>query len=512
MPSHQCFIGPSEANLNYVLIKAQRRDLYLTPCDAGRSFNQAQSISVTLTLADLQGSRLARFAYGKGVDALGYANAIPKNMTTMSDAQSRLSQFASWRFAYSIIKGERTQWDQRDQWWVNYLGITHLFVVSGLHVGFVCLLALCVVRGVWWLWPSVYRYCGRRVVLEWWAAVPACFVYAQWSGAGEPAVRAALMALCFMSLRVLFHKISLGQILLSCAWLMLIMWPGRLIDASFWLSFGFVGLLVLCVSKLPKLGKGLYLQALLSVFALLFTLGWQGYLSSLTLFINLLLVPFVAFVWFPVSLASLAEANLFGTVWLYSWLDFVLMWGFSYIEPVLFYAPDVLLRSNVAAGLKLVCIVLALAGVLWLPLRNAWLLLIGACVVASLMNIAPTPEFQWQRYGHQFVQQSSRSGLQPVVRQTIDGHVGLFNPRAKDIGHLALQQDWSFALLSEGHKDAVRLRALGVVVLEVAEGEQILLYRNQTQWRVQSSNCYQLLNLLKTVACEHAESLESVLN
>ena len=512
-PSDACFIELEGDSLTRVLIKANQRDVYVKPCVVKPQ--QSQAFVIKVTGAQLKGRRLAQVAYGKGVDAAGYAPRGYHSLAPLTTADRILSAYSSWRFAFSIIKGERGRWDERDRWWVNYLGITHLFVVSGLHVGFVCVLAVLAVRAFWWLCPSVSALCRRRVGLEWCCAVPACIAYAIWSGAGEPAVRAAIMAVCFLSVRLMFHKIPLLQVLLLCAWIMLMLWPGRIINPSFWLSFGFVGLLVLCVSKLPNVGKALYLQGLLSIFALLFTLGWQSQLSVLTVMINLVLVPFVAFFWFPVSLIAWLEASVLRSDWLYGGVDALLVWVFSWLQPLLYEAPSVLIKADIGSGFKLVSIVLALAGVAWLPLIRGWLLVLGVALSVCVLPFSTHPDWIWQRFGDQFVEirpSATSLNMLPIDVREVDRVVGVFNPKGKNLAHQALKENWQFALLTSDAEAKALLESLQVKTLDILEGEQIYVSFDRGYWQVRSSACYELLNLLKTVACEHAESLESVLN
>ena len=90
--------------------------------------------------------------------------------------------------------------------------------------------------------------------------------------------------------------------------------------------------------------------------------------------------------------------------------------------------------------------------------------------------------------------------------------VGVFNPKGKNLAHQALKENWQFALLTSDAEAKALLESLQVKTLDILEGEQIYVSFDRGYWQVRSSACYELLNLLKTVACEHAESLESVLN
>lgn len=472
----------------------------------------AQQVPVTLHYARLFGDYREHQAYVKGVDALVY---LPKQAQSTARPEMLLDQYPSWRFAYSIIKGDRSRWDERDRWLVNYLGITHLFVVSGLHVGFVCLLALLLSRFVWRVNSVVRNYLYRRACLDWLIAVPLSFAYAYWSGMGEPAIRAALMALVFLSIKMTHHKVSLLTVLGLCAWLMLLQWPGRALDPSFWLSFSFVLLIALLLQRVSHYRRMLWMQCLMSLFALLLTLGWQSSLSALTVLVNLLLIPFVAFVWFPLSLVSLLEQSFYNTAYLYAYLDSVLLWIYKWVEAPLYQVASIAPKYEVTDLVKLLLIGLAFWGVFWLPSRRA-LGFLGLVFLGAIISpVEPVWTMQWYKDRHQVVSWQRVTDRQPVFdspRLLQFGRVNVvLNPNKKSLAERALLEDWHLAVVEDqGHADL--LRAMQVNVLSMREGERLSFYHSASQWQVESSDCYQILNLVKTVACEHAEWLESVLN
>ena len=487
--------------------------------DKGRSFEaglcdrpaSSELLPVRLNFARLFGDYREHLAYVKGVDALLY---LPKQ-AQQTPLPLKLDQYPSWRFAYSIIKGDRSRWDERDRWLINYLGITHLFVVSGLHVGFVCMLALAASRLFWRFSRALRQAFCHRAWLDWLMAVPASFAYAYWSGLGEPAIRAALMALVFLTIRAMYHKVALLHVLGFCAWLMLLQWPGRVLDPSFWLSFSFVLLIALLLERVKGRGRMLWVQCLMSFFALLLTLGWQSSLSPLVVVINLLLIPFVAFVWFPISLISLLELSCCNTSYLYGYLDSVLLWSYEWIEAPLYQVMAITPNHEVMAWVKLTMIGLGFWGVYWLPSRRSLGFLMLLLLAALLSPLTPEWTFQWYKDRYQVVSWNRDVDGQvafnaPTVVRLGEAKIAL-NPTKEALAERALVEGWHIAVV-DNEERANLLRAMQVNVLSMREGERLSFYLDAERWRVESSDCYQILNLVKTVACEHAEWLESVLN
>ncbi|SBS31839.1 ComEC family competence protein [Marinomonas aquimarina] len=492
----------------YILLKTPQGNHKADLCQASKPLDR---VPISLHHAHLFGDYREHQAFVKGVDALLY---LPQ-ASQPAPVLTQLDQYASWRFAYSIIKGDRSQWDERDRWLINYLGITHLFVVSGLHVGFVCLLALLCSRMLWRCSALIQYYVPSRAWLNGLLAAPLCFLYAGWSGFGEPAIRAAVMALVFLSVSALHHKVSLLNVLSLCAWLMLLQWPGRALDPSFWLSFAFVLLIGLLMSRVQRFGRLLWLQCLMSLFALLLTLGWQSSLSTLTVLVNLVLIPFVAFVWFPVALVSLLEFTCCHSTLLYAQLDRLLLWVYRRVEDPLYQVAAIQPNEDVTALVKLCLIGLAFWGVYWLPSRRAMGFMIMLLSAAILTPLPKTWQMQWYQDRFEVLYWQPSAHDVPVFSVpkmlSLNGLNIALNPSKDAIAEHALQDNWHLALLGDA-KQADLLRAMQVQVLTMRQGERLSFYRDGAVWQVQSSDCYHLLNLVKTVACEHAEWLESVLN
>lgn len=506
----QCLLAPSSTTNYLVYVKSKTGAYMSRSCDESDA-SQAL-ILIKPYFAELFGSYPAHRAFIKGADLMIYLD----HDINQPDAPSALDQYPSWRFAYSIIRGDRSAWDERDRWLINYLGLTHLFVVSGLHIGFVCMLVVWGCRVIWCRVRAARIMFYQRARLEFVAVVPLCVCYALWSGAGEPAIRACLMAVIFFALRAKAQYVSLYPVLLFSAWIMLLFWPGRALDPSFWLSFSFVALISLLIKRLERCGRLLLMQCFLSLFALLLTLGWQQSVSGLTVLANIVMVPFVAVIWFPVSLLSYALNEWLSWTWLYGALDSGLVWFFDATESYLYGDIFVLPRDDTSTWVKLSLLTVAAFAVYWFPLRRG----IFALGLLSITAISIPEEVQWRylwQKDHYGVSQYRNLGHGVVSydRQVLAKLGGIdmaINLPKAHIAHQALKENWQLAITNKGAVVSNVLHKMNVSTIEMKNGEKIRFYFDNGVWRVKSSTCYHLLNVVKTVACEHAELLESVLN
>ncbi len=508
-----CWFTSGETVLETILVKKSGGGAVFARCHAVAEVINGRP--VVPVVANPHGDYRERYAFAKGVDAVVYLYGE----VAASDLYFKsLSHFPSWRFAYSIIRGDREGWSERDRWLVNHLGIAHLFVVSGLHVGFVCVLALLLSKVIWLMLPKVRTLGIWRCHLDALLVIPLAFLYAYWSGAGEPAIRAALMALIGFSLRAVCLKVSVFQVLLVSAWCMLLVWPGRVLDPSFWLSFSFVALICITLKRSVSVGRFIEMQILLSMFAVLLTLGWQVELSGLTVLVNMVLVPFVAFVWFPIAWVALLEGFLFQSTNVYELFDGALVYAYQLIEPLLVDVPTLFLISLPSLQIKLLLIVLAYYFVAWLPKRKVWLVM-GCLIFAVKQSSEPSTTVRiWERAsaGQSIIEWRNERGEMYYHAQDstkIGDHVIALNVIVSDVARAAIVNDWRLAILSEQRvAEKGLLEAMSVPVIHLQPSEKLYISFAQGIWEAESSDCYQLLNVLKTVACEHAELLESVLN
>ena len=224
-------------------------------------------------------------------------------------------------------------------WWQDLarLGIVHLLVISGLHIGLIALLGtllgsalnrlIIVSRGV------LFRYglSSKSAISRPWVAslcgLLAAFLYSLLAGFSLPTQRALIAVLVVVIARLSYRKIPP---LLCISWALLLIaisQPLAVLSAGFWLSFSAVGLLVWWFSPWRSIARyftwrrtgsaQLALLAGMSVPLLVFI----GKLSWLAPLVNLLAVPWVSFITVPLSLlGSLMPSELLAEQ-LWQWAD-----------------------------------------------------------------------------------------------------------------------------------------------------------------------------------------------
>ncbi len=189
-------------------------------------------------------------------------------------------------------------------------GTNHLFVISGLHIGLVCLLA-------WGLTLALARRCTPLLLLapaQKIALLPALAAaggYAAISGFGLPAQRALVMAAVLMFTALFNQRQAVSLRFLLAMAVVLSLNPLGFLGMGFWLSFLAVGALLLTqrpVQANQGLGGWLrrslkpQLAVALALFAPL--LFWTGQASLLGPLVNLAAIPLVGLVIVPLCLMA----------------------------------------------------------------------------------------------------------------------------------------------------------------------------------------------------------------
>jgi competence protein ComEC len=106
-------------------------------------------------------------------------------------------------------------------------GVMHILVVSGLHVGFIAIIVLFVLK--------LTGFPLRKASL---VSIPFIFFYAIATGANPPALRSAIMLSCiFLSLALNREPLIYNSLALS-ALIILVLQPQQLFTASFQMSYG----------------------------------------------------------------------------------------------------------------------------------------------------------------------------------------------------------------------------------------------------------------------------------
>lgn len=245
----------------------------------------------------------SRWLLGQGITAQGNVSSVLEaSTTTISITPDRRTRWVTalqqqtqdlkaqaWILALSV--GDKSGLQMNDWAMLRGLGISHLFAISGLHIGLVAGLGLL-----------LGRVTGQRrygVLL----ALGLALAYAWLAGFSVPTQRALMMLLLWLSIMGWGRFWSGRRILLLTASLLLAAKPWLALNHGFWLSVLAVAALLLLAgwqkrTSLWRLQLGLTLL-LLPLVMLLF-----GGLSWLSLPANLVLIPLFTLVLIPLLLLA----------------------------------------------------------------------------------------------------------------------------------------------------------------------------------------------------------------
>jgi competence protein ComEC len=287
------------------------------------------------------------------------------------------------------------QWDD-----LARLGIVHLLVISGLHIGLVATMGFWLGAGLGRLLLPLHRRLPLLVSLIGRCSGPlmaifAALGYSLLAGFSMSTQRALIAVVVVMLSKLLFRRI---EPYICMAWALVLIGiaqPLAIMSAGFWLSFVAVGLLLWWFT--PWLSKHDMTStkhsfslwrissaqlALLAGMAipLLFFMGRASWLAPL---VNLVAVPWISFVTIPLSLmgVTLHAAWPEGASLLWQWADYSVapLWLFVDWLPVsvgFVHAPMAFDTWGFAAALLAVIGLLLPRGLLPNVLAGRWLLLL----------------------------------------------------------------------------------------------------------------------------------------
>ena len=292
------------------------------------------------------------------------------------------AHMGSWRYSRGLVFGKNQLLSQSERWQIQTLGLSHLFVVSGLHVGFVYLLARLLALALWSILPAiVYRYGMHKRLLVAGCCLPVVCLYGELVGWGPAVTRASLMLFVWLACQLLQVKISTLQVLFGALYIMLIIEPRTVYSAGFWLSFTLVFLLLECYRQ-RQTKPWLLAQLLLTLASIMLIIGWQQELSAFSVVINLVLIPLTATIWFPMAVLSLVETYFIESTVVMGLLDWLIQSLVNVLRYMAFELPLLTLNSYLALGMKLLGI-----GLIWLWLKNLFSRYSWCCALVALLFV-----------------------------------------------------------------------------------------------------------------------------
>ena len=220
-------------------------------------------------------------------------------------------------------------------------GLSHLFAISGLHIGLVFATVMFVAKYLFSLYPLLFE----RIPRPYLCLVPAAsaaIVYAGLAGFAVSTQRALLMLSVFMLTRLLVRDVSLLKVLLISAAILLAIDPFALLDTGFWLSCGAVLIIYLATASSSgdeRVGL-IRLQVCIWLGMLPLSAVFFGKLSLTSPVLNLVAVPLFCCVLIPatllgillneVGLAIVAKPILIALSAVYDKTFLLLEWAASY--------------------------------------------------------------------------------------------------------------------------------------------------------------------------------------
>lgn len=225
----------------------------------------------------------------------------------------------SWSLPAALLLGDKSGISISERERFSSLGVSHLFAVSGFHIGLIFL--VCSLSIGFFLRRQGWRtaYCIISLSIVW--------LFVVLSGLSYSAVRAGLMLSFYLLSISFFRNYDVFNTLVVCAFLILCIQPQALFDVGFQLSFLSVFFILWLASDLLFFGKNnrvvRYVLSLVTVSCvaqlatLPLTLYYFGIFPLYFLPANLCLIPLVTLL-IPLLLVWLLLSFIPGVSWLLS--------------------------------------------------------------------------------------------------------------------------------------------------------------------------------------------------
>ena len=241
----------------------------------------------------------------------------------------------------ALLLGDKSSLQADDRRLINQAGISHLFVVSGLHVSLVAFLLVFVCVQIQKPFLIFHWRFSKYIGIA--LGVTFAGYYAFLSGMNTPAVRAFIMLCCAMLLLWGKRNVPVFHYWLLALNIVLLASPLAFLDMGAWLSFGIVLALIMGMSGLALMAQGrpaLFAvketQLALTPFKQLlnqfypvvygvFKAQWFAFcigaviltvfflpVSAFSLILNLILIPLMSLVILPMALLAVLVALLVG--------------------------------------------------------------------------------------------------------------------------------------------------------------------------------------------------------
>lgn len=156
-----------------------------------------------------------------------------------SDSGDRSNENVGLNVMLALTLGYKTDFSKDNKQVFQSVGVAHLMVISGLHIGLIFALANWLLNRCVNCFPQIMnRYVRQNIVVL--PAMTLALLYAALAGFSIPTQRALLMLAIYSALRFIGRDASLLQILIASAVIIVLFDVFAVLDVGFWMSFSAV--------------------------------------------------------------------------------------------------------------------------------------------------------------------------------------------------------------------------------------------------------------------------------
>lgn len=186
-------------------------------------------------------------AYATVKSAVKIGEDFSWRATRLNQALQQTSNLVSQGLLLALGFGERA-WLDKELWQLyQQTNTAHLIAISGLHIGLAMFIGFTLGRAIQLLFPTRYIEPYFPLIL----GIFLAFCYAELAGFSIPTFRAIVALFIVCLCRICRVSYNVWQLFLRVICVLLILNPFMLLSASFWLSIGAVGCLIMWYQWIP---------------------------------------------------------------------------------------------------------------------------------------------------------------------------------------------------------------------------------------------------------------------
>ncbi|MEE3002952.1 MAG: DNA internalization-related competence protein ComEC/Rec2, partial [Pseudomonadota bacterium] len=236
----------------------------------------------------------------------------------------------------ALIFGFQADLPRKVRAYFSEMGIIHLLVISGLHVGMIATITSFFITSILKLFPRISFYMPiKQYGLI--SGTVVSLIYAAISGFGAPALRSSTMLVFLVLSKVNSLNLSYLEVLLLAALLQIIIWPPVAWGLSFQLSFLAV-LTIIIITEKRVLKRGFYDKYIRSQITLTLALcpllvsTWFK-LPTYGFFLNFVAIPIFTIFIVPLAFIACMHIDIFNISYFAAhFVDHLLEYSLSILE------------------------------------------------------------------------------------------------------------------------------------------------------------------------------------